>query len=162
MRIHWGNNRGTRCLEIVLALLANPARDDPIGAAIATRLRNLRTRLRESPERIIEFTRQWHARANLIGKPKRKNGPRHITGPIAGISEAADWYVAELRCLNGHVELVTRDGVRLNLVHQHGTIFKRTLVELTRQGILHRLVATRRRAGRRSHPKGLPRHITCH
>ena len=31
VRITWGNNRGTRCPEIVVAVLANPIRSDPIG-----------------------------------------------------------------------------------------------------------------------------------
>ena len=65
VRIHWGNNRGTRCAEIVLALLTNPARDDPVGALFATRIRNLRVRLLSGADRIIEFTRQWKARADL-------------------------------------------------------------------------------------------------
>ena len=58
VRITWGNNRGTRCPEIVVAVLANPIRSDPIGAIFGERLCKLRTRLRSSDDRHEEFRRQ--------------------------------------------------------------------------------------------------------
>ena len=45
VKIQWGDNRSTRCPEVVIAILANPAISDPIGAVFATRVRNLRTRV---------------------------------------------------------------------------------------------------------------------
>ena len=70
---------------------------------------------------------------------KGQRNQRRVAGPILGICEAAQWFVADVHCNGGVVELVTCDGIRLNLMEQHKTIFKRTLTELTRQGILHRL-----------------------
>ena len=37
VKIKWGNNRSTRCPEVVMAVLADPSISDPIGAIFATR-----------------------------------------------------------------------------------------------------------------------------
>ena len=91
VRITWGNNRGTRCPEIVVAVLANSIRSDPIGAIFGERLCRLRTRLRSSDDRHEKFRRQLAVhqeavRINKLIKLKRMQGPviRMVNGLVSG------------------------------------------------------------------------------
>ena len=102
MRMHWGHNSGTRCSEVVLSLLTKPARSDPIGALFATRIRNLRTRLQGGAERIVDFTRQWTARAD-IEEQQGNTKVRQVAGPVSEVEEASEWFFTEVNAPRGEL-----------------------------------------------------------
>ena len=66
VKLKWGDHRGTRCPEIVIALLSNPTKSDPIGAIYATRLMRLRRRVRGERDELANFVRQFKTRPNAI------------------------------------------------------------------------------------------------
>ena len=146
VRLVWGNNRGTRCPEVVMAILANPVRSDPIGVIFGARLCKLRTRLRDSIDGYEEFRRQFSihqetVRSNKRIKLKQVQGPaiRTVDGPISGAVGAAEWSPTTISVENEEVSFRTREGFRIKLMDNHHSNFKRQVTELVRQAILHRL-----------------------
>ena len=131
---------------MVIAILANPVNSDPIGALFATRVKHLRWLVRDSVDARANFVRQYRGRRNALDtnvdvKEGRIQGPplRLVDGPVSGICEAAHWYMCDLEVTEGDVTFRTVDGLGLAMRNSHHTDFKRQLVEITRQGILHGL-----------------------
>ena len=108
LRLHWGNNRGTRCPELVVSFLMDPARSDPIGAIFARRLHSLRKRLIYGQDGRTEFIRQWSLfrattdRNNQVKAQAAKDGikrpqlQRQVGGPMAGLNETLEWLACDL------------------------------------------------------------------
>ena len=137
---------GTRCPEIVIALLSNPTKSDPIGAIFATRPMRLRRRVRGEGDELANFVRQFKTRQNAIDinqgiKDGKLAGPpiRVIDGPISGVCDAASWLGCDWEASSSGITLRTIDGMRINFTAGHHTDFKRQILEVIRQGILHGL-----------------------
>ena len=82
----WGKGRRLRCLEIVLGVLNDPTKTDPLGATVFKRISDARRLMRKSQARLhyamhtYEVTNDDDHRDNIHCKHQ---------GPIAGLRQAA-------------------------------------------------------------------------